>query len=150
MRENVQLQNKMKSLFLEYPQLTPEGGEMIFESVGKLLLGLRTVTDSDSCRMSNPEVERLETGLTFEDFNHLISDSRGIDFSEDDLSLCIDLCVDHGLAVPKIVRGEQEYMRVFYCGEGSEQIRICHLSAPVGWACQGSLPRQGGNLPRYV
>jgi len=120
-RENIELQNKMKSLFLTTPRIAPEEGELIYESVGKLLLGLRAITDSDSSRMSNPEVERLETGLTFEDIKHLISYSRDSSLSDDDLSFCVDLCVDHGLAVPKIVREDHEYMRAFYCGEDEDK-----------------------------
>lgn len=116
-RENTELQKKLKKLFLSNPRIVPETGEFLYESVGKLFIGMRLVTDSTECRVKNPKVDRLITGLTFQDIRRLISDSTGTSYDNDDISLCIDSFVDNGLAVPKIVNINGVYLRAFYCGE---------------------------------
>lgn len=116
-RENTELQKKLKKLFLSNPRVVPETGEFLYESVGKLFIGMRLVTDSPECRVKNPKVDRLITGLTFQDIRRLLSDSTGTSYDNDDISLCIDSFVDNGLAVPKIVNTNGVYLRVFYCGE---------------------------------
>lgn len=119
-RENDKLQKKLKQLFLANPRLAPEPGELLYESVGKFFLGLRVVTDSPECRIKNPKVDRIKTGLTFQDLKHLLSKYTGASHDNDDISLCIDSFIDHGLAVPKIININGVYLRVFYCGEGED------------------------------
>jgi hypothetical protein len=116
-RENAELQKQLKKSFKTNPRLAPEAGESLYESVGKLFLALRLATDSRDCRKKNPKVDRLRTGLTYQDLRCILSDSTDASYDNDDISLCIDSFVDNGLAVPKIINLGGAYLRVFYCGE---------------------------------
>jgi hypothetical protein len=99
-------------------RICPE--EMLCESVGKVFLALREATDSPECRRTNPTAGRLDTGLTYEGVRAVLESAGGRNIDDDDLSLTIDMCVDRGLVVPKVVKDGNTWLRAFYFGEGED------------------------------
>jgi hypothetical protein len=103
-----------------YPSLKPGRGEIIYEILGKVFLTLRLATDSPECRARNPDASRLEIGLSYEGIRRLLRDECGIEFTPDDITLAMDMCVDNGQSVPKILAAKSKWLRLFYCGEGED------------------------------
>jgi hypothetical protein len=101
-------------------RLAPKGSELVTEQVGKLFVGLRQITDSDEHRKTNPTASRLDVGLTFDAMSAVLESGLGAPISESALSLGMDFCVDHGLAVPKLISNDTGWFRAFYCGEDED------------------------------
>lgn len=114
------LRDKMQDVLLIKPEMRPCQDEMLIESIGKLFLAMREATDSDKCREENPSARRMDTGLSYQGIRAQLEDSgrKVLDF--DELSFVVDVCVDRGLAVPKIIREEGYWFRAFYFGEGED------------------------------
>jgi hypothetical protein len=102
------------------PNLKPRSGELVYEILGKIFLTLRAVTDNAKARAQNPDISRLEVGLTYEGIRVLLKEQCNISLSPDEISLAIDLCVDNGQAVPKIIRQDRMLIRAFYSGENQD------------------------------
>jgi hypothetical protein len=114
------LRKVMLQLMARSPQLRPCAEELLCESVGKLFLTMREATDSPECRQENPNASRLDKGITFESINALLlAGGRGLAVPSE-VSLAVDMCVDRGLAVPKIISENGSWFRAFYCGEGED------------------------------
>lgn len=103
-----------------YPNLKPHPGELVYEILGKVFLTLRMVTDSQECRRKNPDVSRLETGFSYEGIRQLLREDCKIILTADEVSLGIDICVDNGQSVPKVIAQDSTWLRAFYSGEGED------------------------------
>ena len=110
------LRNAISSAWQVRPELRPRPSEVLCESVGKVLLTLQNVTDNANARLLNPADNRLDVGLNFEAIRSLLA-SCDITAGADDVSVAVDVCVDSGLAVPRVISENHQYFRAFYCGE---------------------------------
>ncbi len=126
-----ELRTEIAAVMQQCPQLKPEPGELTCETVGKVFLALRQVTDSPQKRRKNSLATRLEVGLTFEGIRSLLLQCAGLIHTIEDISLAIDLCVDRGLAVPKVVREGNNWLRVFYCGEDEDNQDFLQLKGAL-------------------
>ena len=129
-----ELRQRIAAIWRFRPTLKPKKGELTHESIGKLLLALREATDSDQCREENPGETRLEVGLTYEAIRRLLDEECAIELSSDDISLAIDVCIDNGLAVPKVIRNDGLWLRAFYCGEDEDDQATLQFQAAVDQA----------------
>jgi len=98
--------------------------------VGKVFLALRVATDSSERRHANPSAARLDVGLSYEGVRALL-ESFGIARTPDEISLALDMCVDNGLAVPKVVIENGRCFRVFYCGEDEDDQATLQFKAAL-------------------
>lgn len=114
--EDETLSDKILQAWAERPALKPHQLEPLYSATSRVLLSLREVTDKPDMRTRNPRVSRLEQGLTFIDIDKLLK-TAGISVSPNDLSIAVDLCVDNGQAVPKVIQRGSNWLRVFYSGE---------------------------------
>src|SRR6202022_4071569 len=80
----------------------------------------RAVTDSAECREHNPDASRLDVGLTYEAIAILLHEYCGINLSRREISLALDMCVDNGQAVPKVIRQDGIWFRALYSGEAED------------------------------
>ena len=110
----------IKEEWRKRPWLKPRSGELVHEILGKVLLTLRSVTDSPECRENNPGSSRLDVGLTYEAIRLLLQRDCGIELAPDEISIAIDMCVDNGQAVPKVIRQSGVWLRAFYSGEAED------------------------------
>jgi len=76
-------------------------------------------------------MSRLEVGLTFRDLHNLLT-LCGLSVSSDDVSLAIDLCVDNGQAVPKVISRGPRWLRAFYSGEAYSSQDLLQLELAIG------------------
>jgi hypothetical protein len=95
----------------------PRKQDTLYEQLGKLFLTLREVTDSQEARKRNPNASRLDVGFAYDGIRELFHKECGIDLSFDDVSVGIDMCIDNGQAVPKLIRQGLFWLRAFYSGE---------------------------------
>jgi hypothetical protein len=102
------------------PNLQPHDGELPYEILGKVFLTLRAVTDSAKCRRDNPDASRLEVGLTYEAIRLLLERYCAISMPSNTISTAIDMCVDNGQAVPKVICEDGVWFRAFYSGEAED------------------------------
>lgn len=86
------------------------------ERLTQILLAVRQLVDSDKARSANESVSRLDFGLTPLEFLTLISE-RGGGISSEEVSLALDVCIDAGQAVPRVVERNGRMRRVFSVGE---------------------------------
>ncbi|MGO9113477.1 MAG: phosphoribosyltransferase [Thermoguttaceae bacterium] len=114
------LRDKVAQVFLNRPVFCPCDEELLCESVGKVFLALRQATDSPECRQVNPSAGRSDTGLTYEGVRSVLELAGRHGVSDDDLSFTIDMCVDRGLVVPKVIKENDTWFRAFYSGEGED------------------------------
>ncbi len=136
------LRAQIQDAFRRRPSLTPDKRDPISEAVGKVLLALRTVTDNTVVRRVNPSADRLNTGLTYEGIRTVLFENTGWQPGEDELSLCIDYCVDHGLAVPKVVQEEGRWFRAFYCGENEDNQATLQFKGALHAAYQSYMAKK--------
>lgn len=111
-------------------QFRPCNQELVWESVGKVFLALRLATDSRERRLANPAASRLDVGLTYAGIRRVLEEF-GVTRTPDEISLAIDMCVDNGLAVPKVIREGGAYFRAFYCGEDEDDQATLQLQAAL-------------------
>lgn len=105
----------------ELPYLKPQLGETNYEFLGKIFLTLRAVTDSQECREKNPSYYRLEKCLSFEEILELLKKECDIDkITHEGLTIAMDMCVDNGQAVPKVIKQNSKWIRSFYSGENED------------------------------
>jgi len=116
--EDAALSVAISKVWQRWSFLRPTPQERLCEVLGKVFLTMRLVTDSDRCRKKNPKMSRLERGISYDALRKVLRLSSGIDVPSLDISLAIDASVDHGQAVPKIVRIGNTWLRAFYSGEG--------------------------------
>ncbi len=95
-----------------YPRQKP------YEILGKVFLTLHKVTDSKERREENSDASRLDIGLTFGGIKHILENECSITLGDDLLSATLDVCVDYGQAVPKVIKQGSVWLRAFYSGEG--------------------------------
>lgn len=117
---NPALVGAVSNVWRQKRNLKPNPGDLVHEMLGKTFLALRAATDSPECRRRNPQASRLDVGLTYCEIQRLLHDECGIDVSPQDLSVAMDICVDNGQAVPKVVLDDSLWMRVFYSGENED------------------------------
>ena len=110
--------------------LKPEASESLYSAVSRILLSLREVTDTPELRCQSPEMSRLELGLTFRDLQKLL-DVAGVSALPEDLTLAVDLCVDNGQAVPKVVNRGTTWLRVFCSGESYNSNDLQQLECAI-------------------
>jgi len=122
-KEIVQVCNK-------FPECRPNRNELPWESVGKVFLTLRAATDSREHRKLNPFASRLDVGLTYAGVAAVLKEF-GINSTADETSLAVDLCVDNGLAVPKIIVENGRCFRAFYCGEDEDDQATLQFKAAL-------------------
>jgi hypothetical protein len=108
--------NYWKDLFYFKPNIH----DLPYEILGKIFLSLRNVTDSLECRLKNPGASRIDIGLTHEELECLIQNYLKIDLGFDYITLALDMCVDNGQAVPKVILKGNNWRRVFYSGENED------------------------------
>lgn len=99
-------------------QLAPLRDECVSEALAKIFLTLRAVTDNPERRKKYPYAKRLHVGLPYNALYDLLVNKRSMRLSPSDVSFALDVCIDHGQVVPKIVRINQTWIRAFYAGEG--------------------------------
>jgi hypothetical protein len=104
----------------DLPQLRPSQSESLYEVVGKVFLSMRAATDTPKHRHDNPAATRLDVGMSYEGVRRLLAEGCDRTLTEDELSLAMDLCVDNGQAVPKILLNQSRWLRAFYSGEGED------------------------------
>lgn len=120
-RDERQLADSISQLWSRKPLLAPVPGESSYEALGKTFLALHEVTDSDDLRKQNPRASRLRVGLSISTVLELFSE-QGLTHSPDDLSVALDVCIDHGQAVPRVLRDDHLWYRAFYSGENRNPI----------------------------
>lgn len=120
--------------WVQRPYLKPHPSDLVYEMLGKIFLTLRAITDSAERRQKNPAMSRLEVGFTYEAIRSLLRDECGIELSCDDVSTAMDICIDNGQAVPKLVSQEGTWLRVFYSGEGEYSQETLQLKSAIGKA----------------
>ncbi|MDO9230604.1 MAG: phosphoribosyltransferase [Syntrophales bacterium] len=120
--EQTRLVDLLTSYWQAVPHLRPHPAEVVYEILGKMFLALREVTDTPKNRGKSPTTERINTGLSFESLEHLVIGVCGCPLSADDISVGVDLCVDNGQAVPKVLSSLSGWARHFYSGERSDAI----------------------------
>jgi hypothetical protein len=113
---NEQLLARMGEEWKRTLKLKPHEGELPYEILGKVFLTLRAVTDSAKCRNDNPSISRIEVGLTYEAIRLLLEKECEITIPGNTISLAIDMCVDNGQAVPKVICKNGIWFRAFYSG----------------------------------
>ena len=96
----------------------PTPGDTVPEALTRVLLSLRAVTDTPEIRRMNPSASRLDRGLTFSSLQALVADIGSV--TSDDVSVGLDVCVDAGQAVPKVVKVDGRWGRCFYSGENED------------------------------
>ena len=116
------LVNKIIKFWKVKPHLRPSKYEVPYEIIGKLFFCLRNVTDNPSIRRDTPGIGRISVGLSFESIMYLINQVCSIDLDKDNISLGVDICVDNGQAVPKVLNYSHRFERYFYSGERAESI----------------------------
>lgn len=104
----------------KHPKFKPEYPDSIYNALGKIFLTIREVTDSQIIRKINPSIKRLERGLSFDGLLTLLKKETNINYGKTDISIGVDMCVDNGQAVPKILKSENKLLRLFYSGEGED------------------------------
>ena len=105
----------------------PCTGDTAYEGVSKLLLSLHDVTDTDAIRVNHPDASRLDVGLSYYGIVHLLQEHCNLDFSDREIGLGIDIAVDNGQAVPKVLNDGAFWTRRFYSGEarlGNAQLQF--------------------------
>ena len=117
-----ELIDRLNAFWSEKPHLKPHQSELVYEILGKIFLCLRHVTDSPAIRRQTPRVDRINVGFSFEALKYLVATVCGIPFTMDDISIGMDICVDNGQAVPKVLQCSSKWARYFYSGERSESI----------------------------
>jgi len=120
--EQMRLVDLLTSYWQAAPHLRPYSAEIVYEILGKVFLALRQVTDSSENRCKTLTTERINTGLSFESLEYLVTRVCGCPLSLDDISVGVDLCIDNGQAVPKVLSSVSGWARHFYSGERSDSI----------------------------
>lgn len=98
----------------------PNISDLPYEILGKIFLSLRNITDSPECRLKNPRASRIDIGFTHEELELLVQNHLNIDLAFNDITLALDICVDNGQAVPKVILKGDSWRRVFYSGENED------------------------------
>ncbi|HYA42746.1 MAG TPA: hypothetical protein VEF34_15690 [Syntrophobacteraceae bacterium] len=111
------------------PHFAPDPSESVYEILGKIFIVLRKITDSSTIREKTPNAERLNVGLSFGSVMQLLKKHFGITLSLTEISVGIDVCVDNGLAVPKILSDNSQWCRLFYSGERTESVDPLQLKS---------------------
>ena len=117
------LLSKVRQVLTAHSKLQPEVSDSSYDAVAKLLLAMREVTDSRDIRRNSPSAKRLDRGLTYSEITTLLHEYAGSGYSADELSAAVDICVDLGQAVPKIIKRTKYWLRAFYTGEGDQHQR---------------------------
>jgi hypothetical protein len=111
------LVNSIVAAWNRFPLLKPHDDELVFEILGKIFLTLRWITDNSEVRSETPDAGRLEVGLSFKTIKQLLQTYCALELSEEDISFGMDVCIDNGIAVPKVLLVESIWTRLFYSGE---------------------------------
>lgn len=114
------LLSKIVNYWKDLHYFKPNFHDLPYEILGKIFLSLRNVTDSHKCRLENPGASRIDIGLTHEELECLIQNYLKIDLDFDYITLALDMCVDNGQAVPKVILKGNNWRRVFYSGENED------------------------------
>ena len=110
----------MSDVWSAQPRLKPSQGESTYEKVGKVFLALRAATDSWRHRLRNPSASRLDVGLSYDGVRQVLRDNFNLSLTPDEVSVALDLCVDNGQAVPRILLNNSRWLRTFYSGENDD------------------------------
>ena len=112
------------------PKFAPREDEFPCEALAKVFLTVRAVVDNPERRKKYPYAKRLQVGLPYKGIYDLLVNKRSMRLSPTDLAFALDVCIDHGQAVPKILRVNHTWVRAFYAGEGvdSEQLKQLALN----------------------
>lgn len=116
-----QLIASIERLWVASPEYRPQTVETAFEALAKVFLALHEVTDTDALRERNPTAARLNVGLDYQMMTSLLERATH-PIALDELSTALDICVDHGLAVPRVLLSGDEWHRVFYSGENRDSV----------------------------
>lgn len=125
--EQNRLISLIESCWEKRSHLKPNNNELVYETLGKLFFTLRQITDSKEIRKVMSGTERINTGLSYDSLEFLLINRCGCSFTSDEISIGIDICVDNGQAVPKIVASTNGWVRNFYSGEHSDAIEPLQL-----------------------
>lgn len=105
----------------ELPYFKPQLSETNYELLGKIFLTLREVTDSPEFREKDSSYYRLENCLSFEEILKLLKKECDIEkITHEGINLAMDMCVDNGQAVPKVIIQNSKWIRSFYSGENED------------------------------
>ncbi len=118
--EDESLQARIVHQFTRSPRLRPDTQDESWEAVGKVFIALRAVTDGAQERRENPDVGRLDKGLSFADVQSILAMCCDMRMSDDEVSVAMDFLIDRGLAVPKVLQVEGGWCRLYYSGEAEE------------------------------
>ena len=108
-----ELIDRLNTFWSVKPHLKPHQSELAYEILGKIFLCLRHITDNPTIRRQTPRVDRINVGLSFEALEYLVNSVCGIPLTKDDISIGIDICVDNGQAVPKVLQVLVKMGKVF-------------------------------------
>lgn len=143
------LKKQLLAAWRNQPELRPHPTETAYEMVGKILLTLQRITDSPELRNQNSDASRLDIGLTFRSIQTLLSEV-GINATEDDVSIALDVCIDTGIAVPRIISEHDSWFRAFYSGEDGNDQPLPQLKAQAHLAYTDLLNTSGAKpLSRF-
>lgn len=107
------LLNFMKNEWRKDQSLVPEISELPYESLGKLFLSI----NDNEIRKYEKDARRQEIGLTYNDINIILSNEFGVSVDPKQVSVALDVCIDYGQAVPKVVKRGDYWIRASYSGE---------------------------------
>ncbi len=136
---NPRLQAEITEFLTREPAYTPDSEDPPWESIGRVFLALRHVTDSSEKRSEDTSSERLGVGLNFEAIKSILAGGFGVDVEPAQVSLTVDMLVDRALAVPKITFENQSWCRTFYCGEDEEDQPTLELKLALNQAYRAYL-----------
>lgn len=134
--------NTIEKEWINRPYLEPEKQEIAYESLSKMLMTLNIGTDSEERRNKNPDASRMEVGLTFHDIETIFS-NKSIPISVETLSPSLDICVDYGQAVPKVIQRGKYWLRASYSGETKDAQNLNQLKDSLHAAYSEFLKQKG-------
>ena len=114
--------------WISEPRLAPHTDEFPCEALAKVFLTVRAVTDNPERRKKYPYAKRLQVGLPYKGIYDLLVNNRSMRLSPTDLAFALDVCIDHGQAVPKILLVNHTWVRAFYAGEGADAEQLKQLA----------------------
>lgn len=145
-----ELRARMLEIMTRTPHFRPCEEELLCESMGKLFLALREATDSQKHRRARPDASRLDTGITFESARALLYDTNRQTTEPNEISLALDMFIDRGLAVPKVIAEQGTFFRVFYCGEDEEDQDIFQFKQALFLAYGAYLKKKKKNMDEML
>jgi hypothetical protein len=108
---------KIKEKWNSFPILKPVVKDTPYEVLSKLFHTLHKVTDSKKAREEDKSKKRMNAGFTLRDIDKILESECNIKLEFDVISAALDVCIDYGHGVPKVIKRGNFWIRVCYSGE---------------------------------